>query len=196
MTAAARRHGKVFVISSPSGGGKTTVVRALLKRLSTMARSVSVTTRAQRVSERPGVDYRFVTVDEFRQLRDDGRLLEWAKVHRAYYGTLRDPVERAIKAGRDVILCIDVQGAKQVRRVFADRAVLIFLLPPSIDDLRNRLVRRQTETLDSIRHRLQAARRELACATWYDYGVVNQRVDVAVQQLEAIVTAERLRMRE
>jgi len=196
MTVAARHHGKVFVISSPSGGGKTTVVRALLKRLPGMARSISVTTRAKRTSERPGVDYRFVTVDEFQQLRDDGRLLEWAKVHQAYYGTLRDPVERAIEAGRDVILCIDVQGAKQVRRVFGDRAVLIFLLPPSIGDLRSRLVKRQTDTLESIRHRLQAARRELACAKWYDYGVVNHRVDVAVEQLEAIVTAERLRMRE
>ncbi len=186
--------GKVFVISSPSGGGKTTVVQELLKRVPGVVRSVSVTTRPRRPSEHSGLDYRFVSLAAFRHLRERGALLEWAKVHQAFYGTPKAPIDRMIASGRDVILSIDVQGAKQVRRRFGKRAVLVFLLPPSIRDLRARLIKRRTETPESIRRRLEAAHRELACVRWYDYQVINRSLELAVDHLAAIVTAERLRV--
>ena len=186
--------GKVFVVSSPSGGGKTTIVRAILRRVPKLARSISVTTRPRRPEERARVDYRFVAEPQFAALREQGGLLEWAQVHQAYYGTPRRWVEQRIASGWDVILSIDVQGAQQVRKHLGKRSVLVFLLPPSMRDLRNRLINRRTDSADSIRHRLQAAKRELACARWYDYQLVNRDLDRAVDELEAIITAERLRV--
>ena len=187
--------GKLFVVSSPSGGGKTTVVRELLKRMPGLTRSVSVTTRPPRPSERNGAHYRFVSPKQFQRLRARGQLLEWARVHQAYYGTPCGSVERALALGRDVVLSIDVQGARQIRRKFASRAVLVFLLPPSLDDLRARLMRRKTETPEAIRKRLAAARQELAAARGYDYAIVNKRLARAIAQIYAIVVAERLRVR-
>ena len=192
-TLAGRRQGRIFVLSGPSGGGKTTVVRALLTRASGLVRSVSVTTRPRRPSERAGADYRFVSAKAFSRLRARGALLEWAKVHHAWYGTPRRPVDRGLARGRDVILSIDVQGARQVKRRFGTQAVLVFLLPPSLAALGERLRKRKTDTPQARRMRLRAAKRELACATWYDYAVVNRRVQDAVEQVHAIVTAERLR---
>ena len=190
----APRRGKLFVVSSPSGGGKTTVVRELLKRVPGLVRSVSATTRPPRPSERNGSHYRFVSRAQFERLRARGALLEWAKVHQAHYGTPAAPVEQMLARGRDVILSIDVQGARQLRHRFRRRAVLVFLLPPSLDDLRKRLVRRRTETPEAIRRRVAVARRELAAAREYDYAVVNKRLSRAIEQVKAIVTAERLRV--
>lgn len=181
--------GKAFVISSPSGGGKTTVVARLRRAVPQLSRSVSVTTRAPRAGERQGRDYRFVSIEEFERLRGAGELLEWANVHGACYGTPRRPIEEALSRGRSVVLSIDVKGARQIRRALGAQAVLIFLLPPSITVLRERLRRRRTETVTAIRTRVAAARRELACATWYDYRVVNDEVRHAVAQLKAIVNA-------
>jgi len=189
-----RAKGRIFVISSPSGGGKTTVVDALLRRVPWMVRSMSVTTRERRASEKHGRDYRFISVAQFEKLRDEGELLEWARVHEAHYGTPRALVEQQLARGQDVILSIDVQGARQIRGRFGQKAVLVFLLPPSMKDLRQRLIKRQTETMASIRQRLDAAHQELACAEWYDYAVVNRSLDRAIAQLEAIVVAERLRI--
>lgn len=186
--------GRVFVVSGPSGGGKTTVVNALLKRMPTLVRSVSVTTRRRRPSERNGLDYRFLSWQTFRRLRSRGALLEWATVHQAFYGTPRATVERALARGRDVILSIDVQGARQVRRRLGSRAVLVFLKPPSLSALRARLLKRRTETPQTLHKRLAVARRELSCVRWYDYAVVNRRVAEAAEQLKAIVLAERLRI--
>lgn len=182
------------MVSSPSGGGKTTVVRELLRRVSGLARSVSATTRAPRATERNGREYAFVSPAQFAQLRARGGLLEWARVHQALYGTPRRAVERALAAGRDVVLSIDVQGARQVRRRCGRDAVLIFLVPPSTEELRRRLMRRGTDSTEAIRRRLAAATREVACARWYDYAVVNDRLAKAVAQLAAIVVAERLRV--
>jgi len=191
-----RRQGRVFVISGPSGGGKTTVVERLVQGVPWMNRSVSVTTRAPRLGERRGRAYRFVSSGQFHRLRRAGRLLEWAKVHGAYYGTPKAPVLAALGAGRDVVLSIDVQGARQVRRALGPRAVLVFLKPPSLAQLRQRLRRRRTDTPAAISRRMAAARKELACAAWYDYTVVNDRLAQAVRDVQAIVTAERRSQRE
>jgi len=188
------RTAKLFVVSSPSGGGKTTLVAELLRQLRGVVRSVSVTTRPRRPVEQRDRDYRFVSREQFERLRAQGALIEWAKVHQAYYGTPRAPVERALARGRDVILSIDVQGARQVRRRFGRRAALVFVMPPSMKDLKRRLLRRKTETRASLRRRLAAARQELACGRWYDYHVVNRQVRQAVEHLKAIVVAERLRV--
>ncbi|MBI3011507.1 MAG: guanylate kinase [Candidatus Omnitrophica bacterium] len=183
------KEGHVFVISGPSGGGKTTVTARLLRALPRLTRSVSVTTRTMRRSERQGRDYYFVSPAAFQRLRRAGQLLEWARVHDAYYGTPKQPVLQALAKGRDVVLSIDVQGARQVRRALGRRAALIFLLPPSMDHLRRRLVGRKTETPAAIRRRLAAAQRELSCAAWYDYTVINDRLTRAIQDIRAIVNA-------
>lgn len=165
------------------------MVARLRRRVPRLMRSVSVTTRRPRRGERNGVDYRFVSPHAFHRLRHDGQLLEWAQVHAAWYGTPKRPVLEALARGRDVILSIDVQGARRARRVLGRRAVLIFLLPPSLAQLRHRLTRRRTETPAAIRRRLAVARRELACASWYDYAVVNDRLPQTVAQVKAIVQA-------
>ena len=189
------RRGLAFVVSSPSGGGKTTVVRALVHRMTGLRRSISVTTRPRRPGERSRVDYRFVSRDAFARLRSHAKLLEWAQVHRAEYGTLREPLLEMLADGTDVILSLDVQGARAVRRRLQDQAVLIFLLPPSLRALQARLVRRRTESPEAIRQRLEAARNELRQLAAYDYAVVNRRVAQAVKDVQAIVTAERVRLR-
>lgn len=189
------RRGRVFVVSGPSGGGKTTVVRRLLRAMPRLVRSVSVTTRPRRRRERDGADYRFLSRAAFATLRRRGQLVEWARVHHASYGTPRASVERALRRGDDVILCIDVQGARKIRRQFGQQAALIFVMPPSLGDLRARLVNRRTEDAAAVRQRLAAARRELRCTRWYDYAVVNRDLQRTVSQLKAIVTAERLRVR-
>ena len=182
--------GRVVVISGPSGGGKTTVVERLRRRMPQLIRSVSVTTRRPRPGERSGRDYRFVSPAVFERLKRTGRLLEWALVHGAWYGTPRRTIARAIAQSRSVILSIDVQGARKVRRALGHDAVLIFLLPPSMVKLRQRLLGRKTDTPAQIRRRLAAAKRELACAVWYDHRVVNDRLDHAVRQVKAIVSAQ------
>lgn len=192
--AAPRRVPKLFVLSSPSGGGKTTVAREVLQATPGLVRSVSVTTRAPRAGERRDRAYRFVTPAVFHRLRADGALLEWAKVHDAYYGTPWRPLQRALARGRDVILSLDVQGARQTRRRLGSQAVLIFLVPPSRAELRARLRRRGTETTSAIRRRLRIAARELACIRWYDYAVVNRHLRTAVEDVKTIIAAERLRV--
>ena len=185
------RKGRVFVVSSPSGGGKTTVVERLRQRVRGLVRSVSVTTRSPRQGERQGRDYRFVTPTVFQQMKRSGQLLEWAEVHKACYGTPREPVIRTIEGGKDVILNIDVQGARKVRRTLRKRAVLIFLLPPSMEQLKRRLVGRRTETPSAIRQRLAVAKREIACAKWYDHQVVNDHLETTIRDVEAIIMKPR-----
>lgn len=182
-----RPSGRVFVISSPSGGGKTTVIRRLVRGRRAFARSVSVTTRPRRAGERNGRDYRFLTHGQFERLRRRRGLLEWAKVHGAYYGTPKQPVLETLARGKNIILSIDVQGARAIRRALKNRAVLIFLLPPSMKQLKERLLQRRTETAESLKRRLRAAYREIACAKWYDYAIVNDRLSQTVAQARAIL---------
>jgi guanylate kinase len=182
--------GRVFVVSSPSGGGKTTLVERLCARMPTLRRSVSVTTRPPRPGERAGCHYRFVSPAEFQRLRRAGGFLEWARVHGAHYGTPKRPVLQALAEGRNVLLSIDVQGARKIRRALGAQAVLIFLLPPSMAALRHRLEGRRTDSAAAIRRRLGAARREIQCAARYDHAVVNARLADAVRALARLIMGE------
>lgn len=186
------RRGLILIVSSPSGAGKTTLTRALLTKDSTLHLSVSVTTRQIRPNEIDGVHYHFISVREFESRRASGELLEWAQVHGVhYYGTPRDEVEKALSRGRDVLFDIDVQGTAQVREKMPQDVVTVFVLPPSIAELYARLKRRADEDEESIRRRLQSARKEIARWKDYDYVVVNDDLDRAFVELESILTAER-----
>lgn len=189
------RRGYVFVISSPSGGGKTSVVRGMLRRFPQLARSISMTTRSPRPGECHGRDYRFVSRRAFDRLRRSGALLEWAKVHGAYYGTPKAPIAKTLGRGRDAILSIDVQGARQIRRTFGPQAVLLFLLPPPVGVLRARLAKRRAESATAIRTRLAAAKRETACAGWYDHRVPDDTLRKTVTRVGTILARYRARSR-
>jgi len=188
----ARRHGILFILSAPSGAGKTTLINGLRSIFPEIRASVSYTTRARRSGEVHGRDYYFVAPGQFARMKSRGEFAESAKVHDFFYGTPRKPLEDCIKSGRDMVLDIDVQGASQIKRAYPD-AVAIFLLPPSSQELRRRLVLRGTDGTTTIRRRLANARREIKEIIKYDYYVVNDDVDRAVAILKSIVESERAR---
>jgi len=181
-----------IILSSPSGGGKTTIARILLERRSDVGYSVSCTTRAPRPGETQGRDYHFLTVADFEAARDRGEFAEWAVVHGELYGTLRSAVHRVLEGGRHVIMDIDVQGALQFATAFP-QSVLIFVLPPSAKVLLERLRARKSESKDSLIRRMQAALEELRAVGRYHYVVVNDELERAVEQVSAIVDAESAR---
>jgi guanylate kinase len=184
----------MLILSSPSGAGKTTLTRMLLQdRALDLTLSVSVTTRARRSSEVDGIHYRFIERPEFDSLRDRGELLEWAEVHGNCYGTPRRPVEEVLTTGRDVLFDIDYQGAAQVRQKAPDDVVTIFILPPSMAELRARLERRAEDSKDVIEKRLLNARNEISRWEAYDYVIVNDDLEKSYKQVTAIILAERLR---
>lgn len=185
--------GRLFVISAPSGCGKSTLLAALLRKNRNLVRSVSATTRPSRPGERHGKDYRFLSRAEFQRGIARKKFLEHARVLKNWYGTPRGPIEKALRAGKEVLLGIDIQGARQIRRAPLP-ATTLFLLPPSLKVLRERLQHRGTETPQQIRARLRLARRELKEAGKYDYAVVNDRLKEAVSAVEAIIRAERHRV--
>lgn len=178
------------MISAPSGVGKTTLVKSLPGRVSNIAFSVSCTTRSPRPGEVDGVDYHFVTREVFLAGIASGRFLEWAHVHDRHYGTDRQQVEGHLRAGRDVILDIDVQGARQVRSSYP-LVLTVFIIPPSMEVLRSRLEQRGTESSEQVAARLAAAERELREAPWYDFVVVNDDLEEAVEDLAAIIRSAR-----
>ncbi|PYM90430.1 MAG: guanylate kinase [Candidatus Rokuibacteriota bacterium] len=188
-----RRRGTLFVVSAPSGAGKTTLCREIRLRVPDLAYSVSVTTRAPRSGEIDGVDFRFTAEREFRAMLDHGELAEWATVHGNLYGTPARVLEDALAAGRDVLLDIDTQGAAQLRARYHD-AVLVFILAPSIKDLETRLRERRSDADAEIERRLARAREEIALWRRYDYLIVNRDLKEALDQLESIVHAERCRV--
>lgn len=191
--APASRRGVMFVVSSPSGAGKTTLTRNLIEQEPNVSLSVSVTTRLRRPSEIDGVHYRFVSKRQFEIMRDSGDLLEWAEVHGASYGTPREPVERALAAGRDVLFDIDWQGAQQLSQAMRGDVVSVFVLPPSAAELKARLERRAEDSAEVIARRLRNAAEEIPHWTEYDYVLINADLDESFAQLRAILTAERLR---
>jgi guanylate kinase len=191
--APAKRLGIIFILSAPSGAGKTTLYNGLRKIYPEIELSVSCTTRARRSGEVNGRDYRFLTERQFGDLKRRGEFAEWAKVHDYFYGTPRKPLERCVRTGRDILLDIDVQGARQIKKACPD-AVSIFLLPPSLRELERRLAARGTDGREAIRRRLANARGEIGEIIHYDYFVVNREVKEAVRALGAIVEAERARI--
>jgi len=181
---------KVFVISGPSGAGKGTLTEKLLERVPSLTRSVSATTRKPRPGEVNGVDYFFETEEEFKEhLRNDD-FLEWAIVHDNYYGTLKSAVNQKLEAGKDVVMVIDVQGATSVKKKMPE-AVLIFIEPPSIEELIERLRLRNTETEAELERRIKNAETEMMLAKTYDYVVINDDVERAAEELVNIVQSER-----
>jgi len=181
---------KVFVISGPSGAGKGTLTDELLKRVPSLTRSVSATTRKPRPGEVNGVDYYFLDEDEFKDRIFQGGFLEWAMVHGNYYGTLKSVVKEEFSSGKDVVMVIDVQGAASIKEKMPE-AVRIFIEPPSIAELVQRLKLRNTETTAELQERLKNAETEMGLAGNYDYVVINDDVERAVDELVGIVKAEK-----
>jgi guanylate kinase len=192
-SAGIRRRGLMLVLSSPSGAGKSTIARNLLESDSSLELSVSVTTRARRGSEIDGVHYHFLSTRDFERLRDSDALLESAEVHGNFYGTPREPAEAAMAQGRDMLFDIDWQGAKQLNEKMRADIVSIFILPPSMTELKARLKRRAEDSAATIDTRLHNARTELEHWREYDYVVINDDLNRAFGSVKSIVAAERLR---
>ncbi|MFC3207809.1 guanylate kinase [Aquamicrobium soli] len=188
-----RRRGLMLVLSSPSGAGKSTIARNLIETDPGFELSVSVTTRPRRGSEIDGIHYHFRTQREFDIMRDNDELLEWAEVHGNFYATPREAAEKAMAEGRDMLFDIDWQGAKQLKEKMRGDIVSIFILPPSMKELKARLKRRAEDQEAAIETRLKNARTEIEHWTEYDFVVVNDDLDRAFSQVKAIVVAERLR---
>ena len=185
--------GTLFIFSAPSGAGKTSLVKALLENTSHIGVSVSHTTRAPRPGEENGKDYNFVTQDEFKALIEQNAFLEHAQVFDNFYGTSQRWVEEELKAGRDVILEIDWQGAQQVRHLMPE-AVTVFILPPSIEELEKRLSNRGQDSAEIIARRMRDAQSEMSHYGEFDYLIVNDNFDNALQELRAVVVARRHRL--
>jgi guanylate kinase len=188
------RSGIIFVISAPSGAGKTSLCKELIDFFPTLRHSVSYTTRPARPGEVDGVDYHFVTGERFRAMVGQGAFAEWAEVHGNCYGTALASLEAARAAGEDILLDIDCQGAEQLRNSLG-HGVFIFILPPDMDELRRRLIQRNTDSDSVIAQRLANAQGEIDHAPSYDYLVVNDDFALALSQLKAIIVAEGLRTR-
>lgn len=195
IVSAGTRRGLMFVLSSPSGAGKTTLSRSLMEGDNQIALSISATTRPRRPSEAEGVHYHFVSERDFLRMRDDGDLMEWAEVHGNYYGTPRQPVEDSLAAGHDVLFDIDWQGTQQLRDKMPEDLVGIFILPPSAAELLNRLRRRAEDGSKEIARRLSNAREEIRHWVEYDHVLVNRDFEGTLAALRSILTAERTRRR-
>lgn len=187
------RRGLMLVLSSPSGAGKTTLTRLLREQEPSLTLSVSVTTRERRPSEVEGVHYYFISQPEFDEMKERGDLLEWAHVHGNFYGSPRRAVEKALGRGEDILFDIDYQGARQLVANAPDDVVSVFILPPSIAELRARLERRAEDSADVIARRLAAAGNEIGRWVDYNYVLVNDDLDRTFSRLRAILAAERLR---
>ena len=187
------RRGMMFVLSSPSGAGKTTLSRMLMEAMPGLRMSVSTTTRAKRRGEVEGRDYHFVDKTRFEEMVKRGELLEWATVFDNRYGTPKAPVEAALSAGQDVLFDIDWQGTQQLREKARADVVSVFILPPSAADLEKRLHSRAQDSADVIRRRMSRASHEMSHWAEYDYIVINHDVDAAFAEVQSILKAERLK---
>jgi guanylate kinase len=187
------RRGVMLVLSSPSGAGKSSIAREILSKNTEIELSVSVTTREQRPSEIDGTHYHFIDQKKFAVMRDRDELLEWAEVHGNFYGTPRDPVEAALSAGRDVLFDIDWQGSKQLYEKMPKDLVRIFVLPPSIEELKSRLERRAEDSAEVIARRLANSALEMEQWSEYDYVIINEKLEPSFQRVQSILHAERMR---
>ncbi|MEQ8194478.1 MAG: guanylate kinase [Rhodospirillales bacterium] len=183
----------MLVLSSPSGAGKTTISRELLRRDPNITMSISATTRPARPDEEDGRDYFFIGDAEYRRMTEAGEFLEHARVFDNYYGTPRAPVEKALKAGRDVLFDVDWQGTQQLRENARDDLVSIFILPPSLDELSRRLYERAQDSDEVVRRRMAKASDEMSHYIEYDYIVINAEVEDSVERVRAILAAERMK---
>jgi guanylate kinase len=186
------RRGVMLVLASPSGAGKSSITRTLFGQDPNIKLSVSVTTRARRADEVEGTHYFFIDIATFERMRERGELLEWAKVHDNFYGTPRAHVEEQLAAGNDILFDIDYQGTLQLYKVSLADMVTVFILPPTIGELRSRLERRAQDSKDAIEHRLRNARVEMEHYREYDYVLVNEDLENSTQKVRSILAAARL----
>jgi guanylate kinase len=182
----------LVVLSSPSGGGKTTICRKILKRHKDYLYSISATSRKKRKNEKEGKDYFFLSESRFKQIIRRRGFVEWAKVHGEYYGTLKKFVDQAEKEGRVALFVLDVQGGMAIKKKYP-KSVLIFLLPPSLEELKRRLIGRGTDDMDEVRKRLKTALKEIKFWSKYDYVVINNELGETARLVEKIIEAERQR---
>ena len=180
------RKGRVIAISAPSGSGKTTIVRRVLKDIPELVFSVSATTRKRRNDEKEGADYYFITENEFKNKIDNNEFIEWEKFYDYYYGTYKKVVDNAVSDGKTVILEVDVKGALSLKKIYPD-AVLIYIVPPSFDELVNRLVKRKTEGRADLQKRIDRAKMELELKDKFDYFVDNTELEKAVTETESLI---------
>ena len=180
------KKGVILAFSAPSGAGKTTIVRSILAEFPELLFSVSATTRKKRHNEKNGVDYFFITEDEFKSKIDHNEFVEWEKVYDYYYGTLKSYINDNINNGKSVILEIDVKGALEVKNIYPE-AVLIFITPPSFDELVKRLTNRQTEDEDDLKKRIERAKMELSLKNKFDYVIENNELDKAVSDAKSLI---------
>jgi len=185
-----------FIVSAPAGTGKTTLIEMLLKEFSCVVESLSYTTRAPRPQEKDGVDYRFVSEEQFQERIAAGEFIEYVQLFDHYYGTSKMWVQERLDAGDHVLLDIDVEGALRIKELKALPVVMIFLTPPSLEELERRIRGRKTESEEMIQKRLARAKREMAVADQYDYVVVNDDIDVAYDVLRSILIAEEHKIKE
>lgn len=188
-----QRRGLMFVLSSPSGAGKTTITRALLNSNPNLEISISATTRPRRPGEVDGQDYYFVDIPQFNQMVDNGEMLEHAKVFGNYYGTPKLPVEEALNRGNDIIFDIDWQGTQRIREIAREDLVTVFILPPSAKELERRLRSRAQDSEESIRLRMDKASDEMTHYSEYDYVLINSNIDETIAQAQNILDSERLK---
>ena len=181
-----QKRGHLFILSAPSGTGKSTLCRALLTHFPGLQYSVSHTTRAPRKGEREGRDYRFISLTEFERMIEQGKWAEWAKVHGNYYGTSANDIEKYLSAGRDVLLDIDVQGAAQILKCYPD-SVPIFIMPPSMAELKARIEKRGTDSRETIKNRLAEAENEMRQMDRYRHVVINDQLEHAIEALIDII---------
>jgi len=185
------KEGQLFILSAPSGTGKTTILKRVMANVTNLGFSISHTTRAPRKGEQNGVDYHFVTVAEFQTMRENNLFLEWAEVHGNFYGTSRPAVLEQLESGQDIILDIDVQGAAIIAADATVHGVSVFVAPPSLSELEKRLRGRGTDTNETIELRLNNAAKEMDATESYDYLVINDDLEEAVSTLQSVIIAER-----
>ncbi|MCX7695560.1 MAG: guanylate kinase [Caloramator sp.] len=188
-----KNKGLLIVISGPSGAGKGTICRALLEKHPEIKLSVSCTTRSPRQNEVEGINYYFISKDKFKEMIDKDEFLEYAEVYDNYYGTPRKNVERILNEGNDIILEIDIQGALKVKEKYPE-GVFVFIMPPSMEELKNRIKKRGSETEESLLKRFKSAFQEINYVANYNYVIVNDVVEDAVKRLESIIVAEKCRV--